>query len=216
MITRMRGMIFVVVFAALGFAGCQYPMGLSKDQWNALTPEQQAEYRRQQFDIDERRRREREAEEQRRRAEAAEKARIEQERIRAAYAAARYGDVVTVTVEGGTVAFIGRPQPYEPLRFDLVRGERKQVEFVQQGRSSNRTMVEVRLSEDGNTFYFDEKASDRIALISTDWEKGRTHGPLTIRDAFSQSRASGISIALKYKPLPGGPRRVIIEERPKR
>jgi len=203
----------LVSLAALLLAGCQYPMGLNKSQWQSLTPEQQAEYRRQQYQIDEQRRREREAEEQRRRQEAEERARIEQERLREAYARARYGDIVTVTIQGGTVNIGGRPTSYEPLRFDLIRSERRQIEFVQQGKASNRLAVDVRLSEYGNTFYFDEKANDRLALISAGWEGGKDYGPLAVRDPFSQSRAQDIKISLQLKRLPGAPPRPFNDER---
>lgn len=134
-------------------------------------------------------------------------------RTREAYARARYGDVVQVTIEGGYVAIHGKHQPYEPVRFDLVRGERKQVEFVQLGRSTSRGTVPVRLSEDGNTFYFDEPARDRVSLISTGWEAGRTFPALSVQDRNSQSEARAITITLKLKELPGAPRR---NELPKR
>ncbi|MFM8471299.1 MAG: hypothetical protein ACKODH_15285 [Limisphaerales bacterium] len=110
--------------------------------------------------------------------------------------------IVTVTIHGVLVAIDGKHRPYEPVRFDLVRGERKEVEFVQQGRSSARQKVDVRLSEDGNTFYFDESARDRITLLSTGWELGKTRGPLDIRDGNSRSVASAITVQLKFKELP--------------
>lgn len=198
----MKQLLSLTLGAAI-LVGCQsYPLGLNEAQWKALSPEQQADYTRQQAQINEQRRAEREAEAQRRRAEEAERARLEQERVRLAYATARPGDIVTVTIQGGHVSIYGKHQPYEPLKFDLVRGERKQIEFVQQGRSSARQTVDVRLSEDGNTFYFDESARDRISLISTGWEQGKSHGPLTIRDGGSRSVANGITVHLKFKELP--------------
>ncbi len=200
-----------LVLLALGTAlllGCQsFPMGLSETQWNALSPEQQADYTRQQAAIDEQRRQEQQIAEQRRRAEEAERTRLEQERVRFAHARARFGDIVTVTIQGGRVAINGKHQDYEPVRFDLVRGERKEVEFVQRGRASARQRVDVRLSEDGHTFYFDESARDRVSLISTGWEQGKTFEPLHIRDGSSRSLASNLSITLKLKELPGAPRR---------
>ena len=78
---------------------------------------------------------------------------------------------------------------------------------MQQGRSTSRNKIDARLSDDGNTFYFDESARDRISLISTGWEQGKTNGPLDIRDGNSRSVASAITINLKSKELPGGPRR---------
>ena len=193
---------------AVVLVGCQsYPMGLSEAQWNVLSPEQQADYTRQQTQINEQRRREREAAEQARQAEEAARAREERARIQIAYARARYGDVVTVTIEGGYVAINGKHQPYEPVRFELVRGERKEVEFIQQGRSSSRQRIDVRLTEDGHTFYFDESARDRIALISTGWDQGKTHAALNVQDKRSRSEARNLSITIKLKELPGVPRR---------
>ena len=98
----------------------------------------------------------------------------------------------------------------------LVRGERKEVEFVQLGRSSSRNPVAVRLSDDGNTFYFDESARDSVALISTGWEAGRTYPALNVQDRSSQSEARAINITLKLKELPGAPRRILLPELPKR
>jgi hypothetical protein len=112
-----------------------------------------------------------------------------------------------VTIQGGRVAINGKHQDYEPVRFDLVRGERKEIEFVQRGRASARSRVDVRLSEDGHTFYFDESARDRVALISTGWEQGKTFEPLHIRDEAGRSLASNVSIHVKLKELPGAPRR---------
>lgn len=203
----MRHLLLLPLLAAL-LAGCQsFPMGLSETQWNALSPEQQADYTRQQNQLNEQRRQQQEAAEQQHKSEEAARAAEERQRIQYTYARARYGDIVTVTIQGGMVAIDGKHRPYEPVRFDLVRGERKEIEFVQLGRSTSRNKTDVRLSDDGNTFYFDESARDRISLISAGWEQGKTHGPLDIRDANSRSVASAITINLKFKELPGAPRR---------
>lgn len=195
--------LFPVTLLAALLAGCQsYPMGLSETQWKALSPAEQAGYQRQQTQLDEQRRLQSQAAAQRQQAEEAARVAEERRRVQLAHAHARYGEVVTVTIQGGMVAIDGKHRPYEPVRFDLVRGERKEVEFVQQGRSTSRNTVDVRLSDDGNTFYFDESARDRISLISTGWELGKTHGPLDIRDGGSRSVASAITINLKFKELP--------------
>lgn len=200
--------LFLLPLLAALIVGCQsYPMGLNEAQWNALSAEQQADYTRQQTQLNEQRSREREAAEAERQAEAAARVREERARTQLAYARARYGDVVTVTIEGGYVAINGKHQPYEPLRFDLVRGERKEVEFIQQGRASSRQRVDVRLTEDGHTFYFDESARDRLSLISAGWEQGKTHSALNVHDTRSRSEARNLSITLKWKELPGMPRR---------
>ncbi len=204
----MKKLLAVLCLSAFVLVGCKtYPMGLSEAQWNALTPQQQADYTHQQTQLNEQRRHEKEASEQQRQAEAAARAEEDRRAVTLAYARARHGDIVTVTIQGGMVSIDGKHQQYEPVRFDLVRGERKDVEFVQKGKSTSRNKIDVRLSDDGNTFYFDEAAKDRITLISTDWERGKTHGPLDIRDGASRSVASAITINVKYKELPGPRRR---------
>jgi len=48
----------VVFVALLMLCSCtQYPMGLSKEQWQGLSPAQQAEYQAKQYQIDEEQRR---------------------------------------------------------------------------------------------------------------------------------------------------------------
>ncbi len=204
----MKKLLAVLCLSAFVLVGCKtYPMGLSEAQWNALTPQQQADYTLQQNQLNEQRRHDQEASARQLQAEATIRSAEERERIQFAYARARYGDIVTVTIQGGMVSIDGKHRPYEPVRFDLVRGERRDVEFVQQGKSTSRNRIDVRLSDDGNTFYFDEAAKDRITLISTDWEQGKTHGPMDIRDGASRSVASAITISVKYKELPGPRRR---------
>jgi len=209
-----------LIISVAVITGCQsYPMGLSKTEWEVLPPEQQAEYRRQQTLIDEERRREQAViNEQRRKeqaeiaarqqAEAAERARMEEMRLAALYAHARYGDIVTVTIEGGLVNF-SKHRAYEPVRFEILRGQRKEIEFAQLGSPSTKILVPVRLSEDGQTFYFDEGARDRLVLINAEnaWQSGKRYEGMAIHDTSSRSLASAINIHLQYKnfgnrPLP--------------
>ncbi len=204
----MKQLIPTLLLAGLVCVGCKsFPMGLSEAQWMALSPSEQADFQRQQTQLNEQRRVQREAEEELRRAKEAAAAERQKALTREAYARARYGDVITVTIEGGYVAINGKHQPYEPVRFDLVRGERREIEFVQQGRASSRQRIDVRLAEDGHTFYFDESARDRISLISTGWELGKTHAALNVLDTRSRSEARNLSITIKFKELPGAPRR---------
>lgn len=198
----------VLLLSWFTLLGCQtFPLGLSEAQWKALSPEQQADYQRQQSTLDQQRRLEREAAERARQADDAARAQAEHARIQLAYAHARYGDIVTVTIEGGLVAINGKPQPYEPLRFDLIRGERREIEFIQQGRASNRTRADVRLTDDGNTFYLDESAQDRIALINTGWDAGKTHSGKSVQDRASRTQARALNLTLQWKALPTHPHR---------
>lgn len=63
--------------------GCaiRYPLGLKEEQWQALTPQQQAEYTTKQYQIDEERRKRLEEYWQQKEREAAETTRLEKERI---------------------------------------------------------------------------------------------------------------------------------------
>lgn len=201
--------LFLGLVVAL--AGCRmHPMGHSQSEWEAMSPaqqlaaqEQQAEINRQQAIVNEQRRQQQEALARQQQHEQLIRERMAQDQLAMAYRFARYGDIVTVTIQGGMVAINGRHQPYEPVRFDLVRGETKQVEFVQQGRASARNLITVRLSDDGHTFFFDERARDRVKLLSDGWEQGKTYGPLDVRDEASQSVASAIHITVKFKAAPG-------------
>lgn len=194
--------------------GCvsRYPMGLSREQWESLPPDQQAEYQAKQYAIDEQRRQAEAA----RRAEqarlAAEAARAEQERIRQLYSNARYGDIVTVTVRGGSIAYGGKRYPYEPVSFDLVRGESKEVEFRGRGTQTIATHYDARLSDDGNTIYFDGSYRERVVLVNETWERGQTYQPSGSRNDVGVNIA-GMTFFVKYKALPGGPQRIIIEHR---
>lgn len=217
------------LLALLTLTGCQAPnpMGLSDAQWTALSPDQQAEYRRQQTVIDEQRRKERAEAAARqqaidaqlaaqKQAQDAERARMEAAQLQMRYLHARYGDIVTVTISEGLIDF-GKHRAYEPVRFEILKGERKLVEISQQGNSHIKALVPVYLAEDGQTFYFDENARDRITLINSGnaWQAGKKYESLTIMDKGSKSIASAISIHLQFKdfgrntpqprPQPGKP-----------
>jgi len=203
----------------LFITGCaQYPMGMSKEQWEALSPAQQAEYQSKQYEINAERNRQYEArrQEEARLAEirhqeearqAAEQARIEQERLAVAYRHARYGDVLIVTVRGGGIAFHGKGYAYEPVSFEIFRGETKEVIFNRAGRSYETNAILMKLSEDGNTFFFDAPARKRIVIPNDGWARGRTYSNLPdIGSHGGQSEAVGLTIQISLKPLPGGPR----------
>jgi hypothetical protein len=210
-IRRLCTLIGLLAFTA--FAGCMlYPMGLNKQQWESLSPVQQAEYRARQHEIDVERARQaalRQQEEarlaeERARAEqerAQERARAEQERLAFAYRHARYGDIITVSVQGGEIAFNGKRHPYEPIAFELIRGECKEVQFARLGSPHQTTSIIMRLAEDGNTFYFDAPARKHIVIVNDGWEQGRTYtGFPVIQNSDGHSEAIGISIRIAFKP----------------
>jgi hypothetical protein len=187
-------------------------MGLTRQQWEAMPPAQQADFQAKQYAIDEERRQAAEA----RRAEqarlAAEAARAEQDRLRQVYENARYGDIVHVTVQGGFIVYAGKRYPYEPVSFDLAKGETKQVAFNGRGLQTIATRYNARLTEDGNTIYFDDSFKQRIVLVNQEWERGQTYRPPGTENDVSVAIA-GMAFFVKFKDLPGAPQRIIIERR---
>lgn len=197
---------------ALLTVGCvaRYPMGLTRDQWIALPPGQQAEYQAKQYAIDEDRRKQAEIQRMEQARLAAEAARAAQERLRQVYASARYGDIVQVIVQGGFIAYAGKRYPYEPVSFDLVKGETKQVAFYGRGLQTIATRYNARLSDDGNTMYFDDSFRQRIVLVNQDWERGQPYRPAGSQNDVGVA-ISGMTFFVKFKELPGAPQRLIIE-----
>lgn len=189
--------------AVLGLAGCTtYPIGFNKAQWEALPPAQQAEFRAKQYLIDEERARNLAAEQARRvqaRRDADER---ERARVAEAYRLARYGDIVTVSVRDGLVLFYGKLHPYEPVGFDLVRGEVKPVVFRRQGQPHVTTEIVMHLAEDGNTFYFDYPSRNRFVAVNDGWQRGREYLRLAAGGQNGHPASEGIRITIKHRLPP--------------
>lgn len=208
-------LIATCLMAVLLTAGCisRYPMGLSQVQWQALAPSQQAEYQAKQYAIDEERAKQAQAE----RLEAARvreaQAQAERDRIVRIYANAQYGDIVRINVQGGRLDYAGKSYPYEPVSFEIARGEVKEVAFRGIGLRTIATRYRASLSEDGNTLVFDDSFRDRIVLINSDWQRGQRYFPHQRTRNDVDVSLSGMTFFVKYRDLPGGPHRVIIEHR---
>ncbi len=205
----------------LALAGCvHYPMGLSRSEWEALPSERQAELRAEQYRIDaEERVRRQEADRQRATAAAA----AEQERrqqIVQRRSEARYGDIVVVTLQGGAFEWKDGRYPLQPLAFELVRGERRMVRLVgvKEGKDATLTSTDdwvVSLSGDGQTVTMDDSPfGASIRLVNTgDWERGKRYSLANAQSLANDDRnPAGMTATVRYKPGPGMPRRVIIEE----
>lgn len=189
--------------AALGLAGCTtYPMGFNKAQWEALPPAQQAEFRAKQYLIDEESTRNHAAEQARRVQAQREADERERAHIAEAYRLARYGDIVTVTVRDGSVTFYGKRHPYEPIAFDLVRGETKPIVFRRYGQPHITTGILMHLAEDGNTFYFDYPSRNRFVAVNDGWQRGREYLRLEAGGQNGHPASEGIRITIKHRLLP--------------
>jgi hypothetical protein len=98
------------------------------------------------------------------------------------------------------------------VSFDLIKGESKEVLFRGRGLQTIATRYVVRLSDDGNTIFFDDESKQRSVLVNHDWERGERYQPAgTINDVTVG--ISGMTFFVKLKTLPGAPAKVIIENR---
>ncbi len=219
---HMTKRLTILMLAIAGaMTGCvQYPMGLTADQWNALPPAQQAEYQAKQYQINEDRRRQAEALQAEQARAAAQAAEAERIRITNVYAAAQYGDIITVSIRGGIISYGGKSYPCEPVGFDIVRGEAKDIEFrgavYQNGMAKALvTRCRVRLSDDASTFYFNDNSARRLVFTNDgSWERGTTHrmGERGINNDLDVNMANMI-ITIRYRTMGPAPQRVIIERR---
>ena len=189
-----------------------YPMGLSEAQWQALSPDQQASYQAEQYRLDEARRArlaaEREAEKVRQAALATEM----QQRVEARYQQAVYGDIVTVVLQGGTLNYGKKAYAYEPLSFNLVRGESKRVVLRTVGRNQFEHELDVRLADDGNTLYLDEQSRERVVLVNRRWEHGESYRVSQSNKKYAYGLQNA-NVFMKYKTLGNEPTRIIIDRR---
>jgi len=130
------GQCALVAAMTLVLAACTiYPLGMSKEEWTLLTPEQQLEARMKQADLNRANAARRAEQAAARRQKYAAMEAAERRRIEELYEAARYGDVLECVVEGGT-AGIGRGwRSYTPAPFTLARGEIKAVTLSAGGRN---------------------------------------------------------------------------------
>lgn len=201
----MAGLLVIVL------NGCAtYPLGLTKDQWNALPPDQQAEYQARQYEINEQRRQQQEALNRQRREQAEADARAKQDRIDRIYQNAVYGDIVRVTIQGGLLQIYKDQYRYHPVSFELARGESKSIPFTRTGRIAQTISFLVRLSEDGHSLFIDDDSHGHVVLTNLDWERGQRFGITTTGGSFN---LVGATAFIKFKELPGAPNRIIIESR---
>ncbi len=218
---RRRALPALVIVMALAACASPHPMGLSEQEWQALPPERQAELRVREAELRAERQAAREAEARRRTEQAAEAERIRQEELAVRRANARFGDILAVTLQGGTMESGNDLFALEPLAFEILRGERKRITLV--GRRGEETRVHrmqdhwwVRYSEDGLTLVLNESGYGSPIILVDDgaWEKGQA----LFLAAQGQLKSggidlSGMSASIRYREAPGKPPRLILEQR---
>lgn len=190
--------VFVVLFLSI-LAGCIsfHPLGMTDSEWNDLTPQQKMEAREKQAQLNKQKK----------------QAKIDKETAAQAasakrYETARYGDIITVVIKGGTMDINGKRREYEPIIFDIVRGESKPIDIIRKGKKHYKDTAVMRLSEDGRTFYFDDKQRDNLTLIDEGWEHGKTYKIKELKNRNTNPR--DIEINIRYRPVEGRRNQVII------
>lgn len=196
----MKLLIPLALLMALVLAGCAtYPMGLTKAQWNALSPQQQEEYSNKQVKLDKQREQAREARWQEHQRQLAKRESQANERISTIHANPQYGDIIEVKIEGGEIG-IGHRYPYQPVQFELARGESKNLVFRRQDKPGLFRTIQVQLSADGQTFYFDP-GMNSIQIPNDGWQSSRTYYPEEVRDITVGSGAKNISVRIQFKNI---------------
>ena len=137
--------LFLLLCSALLLSGCMssYPLGMSKEEWVRLSPDQQLDARSRQAEMDQA--------ERVRRAEAArlaaEQQRLEQQAREERLRNAAPGDLVQCVLDDAEGYFAGDWRTVTPTGFTLVRGYSEAITLSEQDRSSRQ--VQVHASFDG-------------------------------------------------------------------
>lgn len=189
--------------ATILLVGCvTYPLGMTKEQWEVLSPAEQAEAKTKQAEIDAQKRAARlaELEEQRRVEE--EKQREARERLAAIYENPQYGDIIVVQIQGGQIGFGENRYSYSPVQFELAKGETKMINFFRADRPGAFRSLAMGLEQDGSIFYFDRGSRYTVRIPSDGWQNGRTIHPQEVADTQYGSGARNIQVYIRFKDVP--------------
>lgn len=129
-----------LLFSITAITACAtYPLGMSEDEWNRLSPQQQIDARERQARLDQAER-ERRAEAARLRAEQERKA---QERYQERLANAGHGDIVQCVFQNGEGYYAGNWRDAEPVGFSLLKDYAQTVTIAEQGRPTRTVDTEM-------------------------------------------------------------------------
>ncbi len=192
-----------LLLSLLACSGCaSYPLGLTREQWKLLTPEEQSDYRARQSALaGQRSIQEAEIRSIRRRLSQEDLFNYN-ERIRERYENPGLGDVIRVSIQGGNLFLYGRSFRYYPVDFELARGETKKIVVNRVGQSIKDRMASAEFdasyAEDGSTFVFNSNSVNRIVLRNQGWETGQTYFTPERRDPTGQDIV-GASFSIEFR-----------------
>ena len=160
--------VIIASLLALMLGGCggmlaeRYPLGMTEQEWHALTPAQQLDARERQQQLDMEARAQREAAEQERALIALEEQRLLEQRR----ASAGYGERVQCVVDDAQGYIASKWRSVEPAGADLIVGE--QVQLFLSRKGSNQRGTRALISFDGQTVELcDTRGRDCARLVST-------------------------------------------------
>lgn len=200
-----------ILLLILLLAGCSsHIYGVPEEAWHALTPEQKTETirgfnERQLLEQQARvHREEQRAAQARVEAELAlDRARRQAEQVDAIYRneAGQFGDLIRVSVSGGTMHIGGKPRAYQGLSFKIADGESKEIPVWSDEQKHSRQGVLLVSYHDGVLLVDASPRQNRDAarmIYDPAWKAGRTYlqvhssGPMGLQ---------GAQVAIEVIPL---------------
>ena len=119
----------------------------------------------------------------------------ERQRLAAVYSgeAGVYGDLVRVTVHGGSMEFRNVRWPYQPTSFLIASGEIKHVRFVS---ANGRRTIHARMYYTNGNLQFDSGRGSRRFVYGPTWRRGKIYRNVTL-NKYTATDAQNISIRVK-------------------
>ena len=127
--------------------------------------------------------------------------------VKAIYDHPKYGDIVTVKIEGGRLK-IGEFYAYQPVLFELARGECKTILFRRKDQPQYFRAMLMDLSPDGSEFRLDCSSgtdSFRTKIPADDnWKAGSPQIVEKEKNYLGRTvkQSEGMYISISYKPIP--------------
>jgi hypothetical protein len=208
---RLYRPLLMVLLLTLTLAGCAPTIyGVPEDRWAKMSEAERAATqqayteRQHQYELER-------AEQARRDAaaaaaaqrEAQEQARRDREQVEAIHRGESgvYGDLIRVTVSGGTMEFYGKRLAYEPTTFTLANREQRHISFRSAGSRAYRTL-DVPVSYLDGTLTFDTGRRPLRLLQSPHWKRGEQYDGL-ILGKHSVSDGQGLTLRVEIVPQSG-------------
>lgn len=163
-----------LLLSVLSGTGCRenYPLGLTREQWEVLSPAMQKEFEARQELLDTNNAVAKPAETPPPVKATPQPAPVPQR--------ARASEILSVFIHGGLMDIEGGMASYEPISLEITRGERKPVLFRKRGHPASFRVIYVSLNRECTRFTFDDGSPRRYIFVNTGWQHEQvvTGGPI--------------------------------------